>query len=139
MASDNAAGVKKEITAPIRSAESRPFWEAANEGRLLLKKCEACGLVFWYPRVMCPDCWSSRTTWVPSGGKGTVYSYTVMRRAKVPYALAYVTMDEGPTMLTNLQSEDLDALKVGMQVELVFTEAVDGSRVPMFRPAGNPR
>jgi uncharacterized OB-fold protein len=127
--------VRKEMPAPIRSAESRPFWDAANERRLLIKKCEACGDVFWYPRALCPGCWSERTTWVPSEGRGTVYTFTVMRRVKVPYAVAYVTLDDGPTLLTNLVAEDLDRLCVGLRVELDFAEAVDGSAVPVFRPA----
>jgi uncharacterized OB-fold protein len=129
------APVKKEMPAPIRSAESQPFWDSANDRRLLLKKCEACGHVFWYPRALCPDCWSDRTVWTPSQGHGTVYSYTVMRRVKVPYAVAYVTLDDGPTLLTNIVSDDLDGLRIGMRVDLTFAQAVDGSAVPVFRPA----
>ena len=126
----------KEMAAPLLSAESRPFWEAAREGRLLIKKCESCGLVFWYPRSMCPDCWSDHTQWIEAKGTGTVYTYTIMRRAKVPYAVAYVTLDEGPTLISNLVATDLDSLRVGQRVQVEFAQAVNGAAVPVFRPQG---
>jgi uncharacterized OB-fold protein len=125
---------QKEMAAPIRSAESRPFWEAAQEGRFLLKKCDDCGLVFWYPRALCPDCWSSQTSWMASSGRGSVYTYTIMRRVKVPYVVAYVHLDDGPTMLTNLKTDDFDSIRVGMRVEVTFAQAVDGSKIPVFKP-----
>jgi uncharacterized protein len=59
-----------------------------------------------------------------------------MRRAPVPYAIAYVTLAEGPTMMTNLVDCDFDALKIGQDVEVVFQDAEEGAKVPMFRPAG---
>ena len=57
-----------------------------------------------------------------------------MRRAKEPYAIAYVTLAEGPTMLTNLVGCDVDALHVGQQVRVTFAETENGPPVPMFRP-----
>lgn len=137
--SDATPAAGKPMPAPIRSAESRPFWEAASQGRLMLKRCEDCGLVFWYPRALCPDCWSDRTVWMQATGGGTVYTFTVMRRVKVPYAIAYVTLDEGPTMLTNLVTTDLDGLRIGQRVALEFASALDGSSVPVFRPVDQDR
>jgi len=58
-----------------------------------------------------------------------------MRRAPVPYAIAYVTLAEGPTMMTNLVDCDLDAIKIGQAVKLVFKPSEGGSPVPMFTPA----
>ncbi len=58
-----------------------------------------------------------------------------MRRAPEPYAVAYVTLDEGPTMLTNLVDCDLDRLAIGQRVRLVFTPTEGGAPVPTFRPA----
>ena len=125
---------QKEIAAPILGAESRPFWEAAQQERFILKKCDECELVFWYPRAHCPDCWSSRTSWVPSCGQGSVYTYTVMRKVKVPYVIAYVHLDDGPIMLTNLQIEDFENIHIGMRVDVTFAMAVDGSKIPVFKP-----
>lgn len=120
--------------APVTSAESKPFWDAAREGRFLLKHCDGCGRDHWYPRALCPFCWSDRTRWKEGRGQGEIYSLTVMRKAKVPYALAYVKLDEGPAMLTNVVADDLDALAIGQRVRVVFGAAADGARVPVFAP-----
>jgi uncharacterized OB-fold protein len=112
--------------------ESQPFWNAAAEGRFILPKCSACGKVHWYPRAICPFCFCELTEWIPASGKGKVYSYTVMRSVTVPYAIAYVTLEEGITMLTNIVDCDFDALKIGQDVKLVFKKSDGGFSVPMF-------
>ena len=81
-------------------------------------------------------CGSDKTEWRDGTGKGTIYTFTVMRRAKVPYALAYVEIEEGPRMITNIVDCDLDTLEIGQDVELVFKPTEDGEPpVPCFRPA----
>jgi uncharacterized OB-fold protein len=72
---------------------------------------------------------------VQASGRGVVYSYSVMRRVPVPYALAYVTLDEGVTMMTNIVDCDLDAIRIGQRVRLVFKPTDGGPPVPMFTPA----
>lgn len=128
-----------EQTRPIHTLEptpeTRPYWDAANEGRLLVKHCAGCGKAHHYPRTYCPYCFSDDTRWQETSGTGTVYSYSVFRRAPVPYAIAYVTLDEGVTMLTNLVDCDLNALSVGQQVRVVFKDSESGQKVPMFTPA----
>ena len=89
------AGQERKIPAPEANPETRPFWEAATAGRLLIGKCKSCGKPHYYPRAICPLCGSDATEWVPASGRGAVYSYSVMRRVPVPYALAYVTLEEG--------------------------------------------
>jgi uncharacterized OB-fold protein len=61
-----------------------------------------------------------------------------MRQAKIPYAIAYVTLDEGPTMMTNIVETDLDAIRIGQRVRVVFVPTEGGAPVPMFRPVGIP-
>ncbi|MCR6672616.1 Zn-ribbon domain-containing OB-fold protein [Devosia ginsengisoli] len=128
----------RTVPAPQPDAESQPFWDAAAQGRFLIKRCTSCGETHWFPRTMCPFCWSEKTEWVEASGAGTIYSWTVMRRAKPPYAVAYVELAEGPRMLTNIVECDLDRLHIGQQVELVFGQTSgDGTPpVPMFRPTG---
>jgi uncharacterized protein len=127
---------KPTYAAPVLSAESQPFWDAAKDGRLLIKHCDGCGRNHWYPRALCPFCWSDRTRWLESSGEGEVYSFTVMRRAKVPYALAYVKLDDGPTMMTNVVADVLDSIAVGQRVRVTFGEAEGGAKVPVFAPLG---
>jgi hypothetical protein len=126
---------QRKIPAPQASPDTTPFWDGASQGTLLLKRCRACGEVHYYPRPLCPFCGSDATEWRPAAGTGTLYSYSVMRRAEVPYAIAYVTLDEGVTMMTNLVDCDFDRLKIGQRVRVVFTPTDGGPPVPTFTPA----
>ena len=126
---------ERKIPAPETNPETKPFWEAAAQGRLLIKKCVTCGQVHFYPRAICPFCGSDKTDWVTASGRGTVYSYSVMRRVPVPYALAYVTLEEGVSMMTNIVDCDLDAIRIGQAVTVIFKPTEGDPPVPMFRPA----
>jgi uncharacterized OB-fold protein len=126
---------ERKISAPAVNLETQHFWDAAADGKLLIKKCTACGEPHFYPRTHCPFCFSDKTEWVEASGKGTVYTYSVMRRAPIPYAIAYVTLAEGPTMMTNIVDCDLDSIKIGQAVRLVFKLSDGGPPVPMFTPA----
>jgi len=96
--------------------------------------CNSCGEKFYYPRSICPHCGDQNVTLVESSGKGVIYSWSVLRRADPPFAIAYVTLNEGPTMMTNIIECDLDSLAIGQRVKLKFseTEEADGPPVPTF-------
>ena len=130
---------------PVPDPESAPYWEAAAEGRLVVQRCGACGHTYLYPRSACPRCWSEHTSWVDASGRGTVYSFTVIRRNdlppfrdRVPYVVAIVELDEGPRLTTNVEECDPQDVQCGMLVEVAFrTETGDGegsAAVPVFRP-----
>ena len=123
---------QRTIPAPQPSPDMKEFWDAAAKGTLLIKACRACGEAYYYPRPLCPFCMSDQTEWKAAAGTGTLYSYSVMRRAEVPYAIAYVTLDEGPTMMTNLVGCDFDALRIGQRMKLAFTPTDGGPPVPTF-------
>ena len=122
------------IPAPPTSPETQPFWEAAGQGKLLLKRCTGCGELHHYPRAICPFCGSDRTKWTEATGRGTVYSFSVFRRTPTPYAIAYVTLAEGPTVMTNIVDCDLDGISIGQPVQVVFKPTDGGPPVPMFSP-----
>jgi uncharacterized OB-fold protein len=126
---------ERKIPAPQANPETKAFWDAAAQGKLLIKRCTACGGAHYYPRALCPFCDSDSTEWVTASGAGTIYSYSVMRRAETPYAIAYVTLDEGVTMMTNIVDCDLDRIRIGQRVRLVFTPTEGGAPVPTFTPA----
>src|SRR3984893_7485604 len=111
---------QRKIPAPVPTVETQTFWDAASRGRFLVPRCNSCGKAHWYPRALCPFCFSDKTVWEEASGKGRIYTYSGMRRAPEPYAIAYVTLEEGPTMLTNLVNCEFDSLKVGQNVILVF-------------------
>lgn len=122
------------------TAETKPFWDAAAEGRLVLPRCMSCETVIWYPRTFCPRCHTEGVEWVDASGEGTVYSFAITRkgdgpwREVAPYVLAYVELDEGPRVLTNIVDCDVDAVSVGQRVKVTFDAAEGGVAVPRFRP-----
>ena len=120
---------------PDVNMETAVYWESAKNGKLLVKTCKACGKLHYYPRTICPHCLSSDTDWVEASGKGTIYTYSVMRRTETPYVIAYVTLEEGVTMLSNIVECDVDGVAVGQTVEVVFRDTEGGHSLPVFRPA----
>ena len=130
------APMTRPIPAPAVSIETKPFWDAAAEGRFLIKRCEACGKAHWYPRTYCPFCSSGKTVWEESPGEGVIYTYSVMHRSPSgPYAIGYVTLDEGPAVLTNFVDVAPDGLSIGMRVKVRFQPTEGGPPAPVFAPA----
>jgi len=126
----------RAITPPARNPETAAFWDACNDSRLLIKRCGSCGEAHYYPRSLCPLCFSAETAWEEVKGTGEIYTFSVMRRAPVPFALAYITLDEGISILTNIVDCDLDKIEIGQRMRLVFKPAEDGQLVAMFTPLG---
>jgi uncharacterized OB-fold protein len=126
---------ERTISAPEANPETKPFWDAAASGKLLIKTCRSCGEAHYYPRAICPHCFSDATEWLEASGDGAIYSYSVIRRgAPVPYAIAYVMLAEGVTMMTNIVDCDLDTIRIGQKVRVVFKPSDGGPPVPMFTP-----
>jgi len=126
---------------PRIDEESKGFWEACQRHELALQRCRECGKVRYYPRALCPHCLSDRTEWVLSSGRGTVYTFTVTYqnqapgfRDSLPYVMAYVELDEGVRMLTNIVDCDPAQVKIGMPVQVVFEDATPEVTVPKFKP-----
>ena len=126
--------MERTYSDPDINMETAVYWESAKNGKLLVKTCKACGKLHYYPRTICPHCLSSDTDWVEASGKGTIYTYSVMRRTETPYVIAYVTLEEGVTMLSNIVECDVDDVTVGQAVEVVFRDTEGGLALPVFRP-----
>ena len=125
----------RPLPANLIDPATAPFFAAALQGVLRLRRCTACQKPHWYPRPVCPFCLGD-TEWEDASGLGTVYSVTVTRRAgPIPYALAYVALDEGVTMLSNIVDCDLDSVHIGQRVKVCFKPADGGGVVAMFTPA----
>lgn len=129
---------------PFVNPEIKPFWDATAEGRLLLPRCQECQALIWYPRPFCPECASTNIDWFQASGRGSVYSYTINRRGQADlgeyrnagvYVLAYVELEEGPRVLTNIVDCDPDSVRIGQSVEVVFHDTGQGTALPRFRPS----
>ncbi|TDB83798.1 Zn-ribbon domain-containing OB-fold protein [Actinomadura sp. KC216] len=130
------------MSTPLPPADFPPdetFWTATAEGRLLLPRCESCATVIWYPRPFCPRCGGRDVTWFPASGEATVYSYTVVRKARgeyrdlTPYVVAYVELAEGPRILTNIVGCDPSEVIIGQPVTLVFDAPKEGAAARLYR------
>ena len=127
----------RKIPAPLVNPEVQPFFSAAAEGRLVYKRCEACGEAHHPPRTVCPHCHSDRTEWKTSAGLGQVFSASLLRKGvPVPYCIAYVTLDEGLTVMSDLVDFGDTTPLVGTRVQVRFVEADGGTKSPMFGAVG---
>jgi uncharacterized protein len=123
------------VGTPETNPETKPFFDGTAAGKLMVRRCNSCHKVHWYPRELCPFCFSE-CTWEQASGNAKIYSLSVMERANPPYAMAYVTLAEGPTMMTNLVDCDFKALKIGQDVKVKFIQTEgDGPSMPVFTPA----
>ncbi|HEV2649738.1 MAG TPA: Zn-ribbon domain-containing OB-fold protein [Rhizomicrobium sp.] len=127
------APAARKIFPPAVNVETEKFWKAAEQGKLLYGYCLACNEPHYYPRSLCPFCFSSRVEWREASGKATVYSYSIMYRSPTgPYTIAYVTLSEGPRVLTNLVDCDFKKIAIDAPAKLVWKPSEGGAPVPFF-------
>ncbi|MBM3131561.1 MAG: Zn-ribbon domain-containing OB-fold protein [Chloroflexi bacterium] len=120
---------------------STPFWEAAKQRELKLQRCKGCGTFLNPPRPMCPKCHSMELEWVPSKGKGKVYSWVTYHESphpafKAPYAVVLVELEEGPRLVSNMTEVRPEEIYIGMPVQVVFEDVEKDLILPKFRKAG---
>jgi uncharacterized protein len=135
-----AASISKPLPVPTR--ETLPYWEGCKAHELRIQRCAACGHHQFFPRIYCTQCMSDRVEWVKASGRAKVLSYTIVHRPvspafkdDIPYVVALVTLDEGPTMMTNIVEAAADRLAIGMPVMVTFEDWTEEISVPKFRPA----
>jgi uncharacterized OB-fold protein len=127
-----------EFEFPV-TALSRPYWEAAAEGRLIAPRCNDCSRFFFAPEIACTHCFSTDWTWTKVSGRGEVYSYTAIHRApvpgmKTPYVLAAIDLPEGFAMFAHLVDCPPEAVTCGLPVGVDFRRLHDGRIAPVFKP-----
>lgn len=107
---------------------------------LVAGHCTDCGRWHTPLRPRCPACWSTRVGPRPVGGRGVVYTLTLLHQGPpvVPYAppwpLAAVELVEQPGLriATTLVDTPADRQRVGTAVELTWVDR-DGAPWPAFR------
>jgi uncharacterized OB-fold protein len=133
------------IRPPISpSPEAAPFWAAAARHEFVLPYCVPCDRHFFYPRVLCPACGSRAVEWRPASGRGTLYTFCIQYRSRLPgyadagpFVTAIVDLDEGPRLMSLLVGVPAEpaAIRCGIPVEVTFVDYDDGQALPVFRPA----
>jgi uncharacterized OB-fold protein len=130
---------------PAITSEAKPFWDAAAQNKLVMQHCNDCGAWVWTPRPLCNECGSAGVQWTPMSGKGEIYSFTVIRQVvgraaskafepDIPYVVAWVDLDEGPRMITNVVGCPVEDIKLGMKVSVLFEQASKDIWLPKFKP-----
>jgi uncharacterized OB-fold protein len=123
---------------PKIDADSAPFWAGTAESELRIQRCRQCQQPRFYPRLLCPKCWSDDSEWVVTSGLGTIYSYSVVHRSpwralaeEVPYVVALVDLDDGVRMFTTI-TDSPDLVKIDSRVRVSYREVSPDLFLPVF-------
>ena len=124
--------------------DTEPFWEATKRHELVYQVND-CGEVVFYPCKYCLACGSENTDWRVSKGEGEVYTFSVVMQSRHPafadlgpYAVAYVDLDEGFRIMTNIVgvANPVEDIHCGMRVKVRWEDQGEGEvSLPMFEPA----
>jgi uncharacterized OB-fold protein len=118
-----------------------PHWQGLREHRLLAPRCGPCGEAWLPPGPWCPRCWSRRFEWAELSGRGTVTSFVRFHQQyfrggpfQAPYAVAEVTLEEGPRLYAQLLGAEPE---VGLAVEACYDDVSEDLTLARFRPRGS--
>jgi uncharacterized OB-fold protein len=127
---------------PEIDSVTQPFWAAAAAAPLATQQCKACSSFVWTPRPSCSECGSSDLVWTTLSGRGSIYSFTIVRRVigrkskafepELPYSIIWVDLLEGPRLISNLVGCSIDAIEIGKPVRVVFESVSMEIKLPKF-------
>ncbi len=138
---------KKEIPKPLPEITpiTQPFWDAAANKKLVMQRCRDCQSWVWCPRPVCVECGGANLDWTPLSGRGKVFAFTVIREvvgralrgfaSDIPYVTAWIDLEEGPRICSNVVGCPIEQVAIEMNVEAIFEEAGSGIFLPKFRPS----
>ncbi|WP_134705119.1 Zn-ribbon domain-containing OB-fold protein [Ammoniphilus sp. YIM 78166] len=118
--------------------DSRPFWEGAKDQKLMIQQCEECQKFIFYPRILCPHCFSEHVKWVEASGHGRIHSYTVVHKAmppfkdQTPYVVGIIELNEGVRMMSRIVGER-DQISIDKPVTVVYEKIDDEVTLPYFQ------
>lgn len=123
---------------PVVDSDSKPFWDGLGRNELMIQKCEDCQQHIFYPRFLCPHCFSDQVSWIKASGLGEIYSYTVVHRAfgpfaeQTPYVVAIVELEEGVRMMTRIIG-DREEIAIGKPVSVTYEQIDEELTLPYFK------
>ena len=127
---------------PRRDDVNGEFYDHCRNHELRFQRCGDCGSWRHMPRESCRNCGSLEWSWERSSGKGTIYTWTVIHRAlhpgfnnELPYAAVVIELDEGVRLVSHVVDVPVEALEVGVPVEVFFEDVTDEVTLPKFRLA----
>ncbi|MDC3415855.1 Zn-ribbon domain-containing OB-fold protein [Aquibacillus salsiterrae] len=127
------------VPGPTITPVSKPFWDALSQDEFVVQRCLDCTRWVFYPRNLCPHCWSNQLEWQQASGKARLKTWSIVHRpghpawqAVAPYVVAIVELEEGPSMMTHLLVDVKQKLDIGTPLELCLTK-VNDRNMPFFR------
>ncbi len=127
---------------PVIQPWTEEFWRATKQGKLLIQHCNDCDTNIFFPKKVCPDCWSENLVWIESTGKAKIYTYTVMMDMvepkfsdDLPYILAMVDLEDQIRMTTRIVNCKPEDVSIDMDVEVIFDHISKECALPVFQPA----
>ncbi len=128
---------------PVITDQTRPFWTAAKNRKLVLQRCQRCATFNFHPKPWCIECGSRELVWTDAKPFGTVYSYTVSYSvamnyqgwaADLPVVMCLIDLDDGARMYAQVTGCRPEDMRIGMRVEVYFEDISDEAGIPKFRP-----
>jgi uncharacterized OB-fold protein len=127
---------------PKPTPETRPFWDAAKQHRLIIQACDACGTRYFYPRPLCPTCLSRRVRWIDASGRARLHTFVINHRpprgfpVPPPFVIGIVELEEGPRLMSHIVgvTPDPAVLRCELPLEVVFEDLTAEITLPKFRP-----
>ncbi len=126
---------------PLADATTLPWWQAAAEHRLVVQRCTGCEHTRLPPAPICSECGCADSDWKEVSGRGEVYTYTLVHRPiaggqDLPFVIAVIALEDsgGLRIISNLVEANLDAVEIGLPVELVWEDMSADLAIPRFRP-----
>jgi uncharacterized OB-fold protein len=128
---------------PIPQPEAERYWRGLREREIWLRGCNTCGATYFYPRDICPACFSRDTTWRRSSGRGTLYAFAIVHRPpapafreRVPYVVGLVQLEGSARIPANIVdvAPDPAHVRIGMALEPVFEDQSSEITLLKFRP-----
>lgn len=124
----------------INEADTAEFWAGTKEQEFRYQQCDNCEKIIFYPRRTCTGCTKSQLVWKVSKGLGKIYTFSIIRlsyhpffKQKLPYVVAWIDLNEGPRILSNIVGCDAKDVKIGAEVKLEW-EVHEDLNIPLFKP-----
>jgi uncharacterized protein len=128
---------------PVISETNKPFWDGCRDHVLRAQQCASCREYRYPIAEICPNCLSRNFDWRELSGNGELLSYIVVHRGyhpywalRVPYNVAFIQLDEGLRMFSNIVGTPNDKLAVGQRVKVAFEQRDEDLVVPVFQVIG---
>lgn len=127
---------------PIIDADSKPYWDSAKSGKLVMQYSKDSDEYFLYSRSLTNTLNDKNITWKEVTGRGEIYSFTYVHtpageafKNDVPYIVALITLEEGARIIANIEVEDNRRVKIGDKVYVYFEKISEELTIPKFKVA----